>query len=154
MPSPSRSFRRGALALLVALALAPSLAACGGNPIESLIEKATGGNVDLGGGSVPKGFPSEVPLYDGEVVYGIAVGDAAGKAFNVTVRVPDAQAGEDIRSQLEDAGFELLGGSDATAAGGAAFASDSYGVVVVLTEDGSHGWVANYTVTPNESSGS
>jgi hypothetical protein len=152
MTAPAR-VRRTALALLVSAVLVPALAGCGGNPIENLIEGATGGNVQLGGNSVPDGFPSEVPLYDGEVLYGVAVGDDAGKAFNVTVRVPDAAAGEQIRSDLEGAGFTLIGGTAADAAGGAAYDGTNWGVVVVLIQD-DKGWVANYTVTPKDSSSS
>src|SRR4051794_30429216 len=149
--SPLTRFRRAALALLAGAVLVPALAACGGgNPIEGLIEQGSGGSVQLGGGSVPKGFPAEVPLYDGEILYGIAVGDDPGKAFNVTVRIPDSAAGEQIRTDLEAAGFTLVGGSDPTAEGGAAYDGANWGVLVVLTKDDS-GWVANYTVTPKDS---
>ena len=37
------------LALLIALAMAPTLSGCFGNPVESIIEGATGGEVDLPG---------------------------------------------------------------------------------------------------------
>lgn len=139
---------RTVLALAAAALLLPGLTGCTGNPLETLVEGATGGNVDLGGSSVPQGFPTEVPLYEGEVLYGIAVGDGAGKAFNVTVRVPDAAAADQIRTQLEGAGFTLIGGSAPTSRSGAAYDGANWGAVVVVTEDGSNGWVANYTVTP------
>ncbi|WP_210479373.1 hypothetical protein [Naasia sp. SYSU D00948] len=148
---PSRSLRP-ALALLLGAALLPGLAGCGFNPVESFIEGATGGGVDLGGNQIPEGFPSdEVPLYDGEVTYGIAIGDEAGKAFNVTIRVPDAAAGEQIRSDLEAAGFTLLGGTDPTSQGGAAYDGENWSVVVVLTQESDSSWLANYTVTPKNS---
>ncbi len=148
----SRSLRAG-LAVLLGAALLPGLAGCGINPVESFIEGATGGGVELGGNQIPDDFPSdEVPLYEGEVTYAIAVGDENGKAFNVTVRVPDAAAGEQIRSDLEAAGFTLIGGSDATAQGGAAYEGTNWGVVVVLTQESDSSWLANYTVTPKGSS--
>ncbi len=147
----SRSLR-AALALLLGAALAPGLAGCGINPVESFIEGATGGGVDLGGTEIPDDFPSdEVPLYDGEVTYAIAIGGEGGKAFNITIRVPDASAGEQIRSDLEAAGFTLIGGGDATAQGGAAYDGANWGVVVVLTQESDSSWLANYTVTPKES---
>ncbi len=150
-PMPSRSLR-AALAVLVGAALLPGLTGCGFNPIESFIEGATGGGVELGGSEIPEGFPSdEVPLYEGEVTYGIAIGDENGRAFNVTIRVPDAAAGEQIRSDLEEAGFTLIGGSDATAQGGAAYDGANWGVVVVLTQESESSWLANYTVTPKNS---
>src|SRR3954469_22394628 len=105
--------RRVLSVLLLAALVVPGLTACVGNPVETIIEQGSGGKVDLGGGSVPKGFPAEVPLYDGEVTYGIGVGDDAGKAYNVTIRIPDASAGDQIRTDLESAGFSLIGGSDA-----------------------------------------
>ncbi|HEY8590649.1 MAG TPA: hypothetical protein VIL55_13980 [Naasia sp.] len=149
----SRSFRRATLALVAAAILVPGLTGCIGNPLESLVEGATGGNVELGGSSVPEGFPTEVPLYEGEIVYGIAIGDDTAKAYNVTVRVPDATAADQIRTQLEGAGFTLLGGSDPSSGSGAAYDGANWGVAVVVTEDGSNGWVANYTVTPKDTSG-
>lgn len=145
--------RRALIALVVGALLVPALAACSGNPVETIIKQVTGGSVDVGGGHVPAGFPSEVPLYAGPVLYGIAVGDGAGKAFNVTVRLPDASAGAQIRSDLERAGFTLVGGTEPTAAGGAAYDGAHWGVLVVITQDGDKGWVANYSVTPKDSSG-
>ncbi len=145
---PSRSLR-ASIAVLLGAVLLPGLAGCAFNPVESFIEGATGGGVELGGNEIPEDFPSdEVPLYDGEVTYAIGVGDQNGKAFNVTIRVPDAAAGEQIRSDLEAAGFTLLGGGDATAQGGAAYDGANWSVVVVLTQESDSSWLANYTVTP------
>jgi hypothetical protein len=136
-------------AILLALAITPALSGCFGNPIEQVIEGATGGEVDLGGNSVPEGFPSEVPLVDGEVLFGAAVGNTDGRIWNVTVQVASAAALDEIVAQLEGAGFtntDGFGGS--TAEGGtAALESEAYGVLVVVTPDGQNGFVANYTVT-------
>lgn len=152
MSTRSRRAVRATLAVLLGAALLPGLVACA-NPIESFIEGATGGGVDLGGNQIPDDFPSdEVPLYDGEVANAIAIGDANAKAYNITIRIPDAAAGEKIRSDLEAAGFSLLGGSDATTQGGAAYEGANWGVVVVLTQESDSSWLANYTVTPKESS--
>jgi hypothetical protein len=148
----SPSTRRALTAVLAAALLVPSLAACGGNPIETLVHQASGGKIDLGGGHIPTGFPAEVPLYNGKVTYGIAIGDGAGKAFNVTIRIPDAAAGDQIRGDLEKAGFTLIGGTDASSQGGAAYDGAHWGVVLVLTKDNG-GWLANYTVTPKQSNG-
>jgi len=145
--------RRVVSVLLLAALVAPALGGCVGNPVETLIEQGTGGGVELGGGSVPEGFPAEVPLYDGEIAYAVGVGDGAGRAFNVTVRVPDQAAGEQIRTDLEAAGFTLIAGTAPDAQGGAVYDGANWGVAVVLTQDGD-GWVANYTVTPKQSTGS
>ena len=137
------------LAIVLALAITPALAGCFANPVQQIIEGATGGQVDLGGTSVPADFPSEIPLASGEIVYGASVAGADGQVWNVTVRVPGVEALNAIVSQLEGAGFtatEGFGGS--TADGGtAALTSSKYGVLIVVGSDGQNGFVANYTVT-------
>jgi hypothetical protein len=136
------------IAIIVALAVTPALTGCFGNPIESIIEGATGGDVDLGGAGIPEGFPTaEVPLIEGEVVYGASIGNAEGKVWNVTVKVADPAAMDAIKTQLEGAGFtsQDLGTSADGATG--AFDSATFGVLVVIAKDGDNGFVANYTVT-------
>ena len=141
------------IAIAIAVAIGPTLSGCFGmmgSPIEGVIEGATGGNIDIGGTSLPSGFPeADVPLYDGDIVAGMAVGNADGKVFNVSVRVPDASVFEEITSGLEDAGFTADGGFVASSAGGgsAVYLSDTWSVFVVVTSDGSESWTANYTVT-------
>lgn len=136
------------LALVVALAVTPALAACAGNPIENLIEGATGGQVDLGGTTIPADFPAEVPLFSGDIVNVTGLGKDAEKIWNVSIVVPDGLAFDTIASQLQAAGFE--GGSivAATADGGTGvFTGANYGVFLVVTKDGNGGFVANYTIT-------
>jgi hypothetical protein len=132
-----------------ALAIVPTVSACSVNPIESAIEQATGGNVDVGGTSIPDDFPAEVPLIDGEVVSAFGVGSEAEKAWNVTIKVADASALDTIKSQLEGAGFtsEI---DDAAIGGltGGMYTNANYGVLVVVAEDGNGGWAASYTLTP------
>ena len=138
------------LAIVLALAVTPALSGCFGNPIEQMIEGATGGDVDLGGKSVPNGFPSEVPLAQGEVLFGASIGNDEGRVWNVTIKVSDATAIEQIVAQLEGAGFstaaEGFGGSNADG-GTAILENERYGVLVVVSKDGDNGFVANYTVT-------
>jgi hypothetical protein len=63
--------------------------------------------------------------------------------------VQDASALETITGQLEGAGFTSSAGTGAegVTGGGAVFTSDKWGVLVVVSEDGTNGFVANYTVT-------
>lgn len=148
--SSKRTRYPAVLAIVMALAITPALSGCFGNPIENIIEGATGGNVDLGGSSVPDGYPvDEVPLIDGEIVYGASVGAEGAKIFNVTVKVQDASALDEISAQLEGAG--MTPGVDSGAAGveglGRMFTGEKWGAIVVVSEDGSNGFVANYTVT-------
>ncbi len=137
------------LAIVIALAIAPTLTGCFGNPVESIIEGATGGQVDLGGTSLPDDFPADqVPVIDGEILYGGSLGSGAEKVFNVTVRVSDGAAIQQIKSDLEAAGFTSQADLGAATDGGTYIAStDAWGVLVVVSEDGSNGWIANYTVT-------
>ena len=119
--------------LAVSLALAaPALTGCG--LIQDAVEKATGGDVDLGGKSVPDDFPSDVPLIEGEVLYGASAGSEDGKLWNVTIKVADASAFDEIAAQFEAAGFEAsdLGGTSDQGATGT-FTKDPYGVFVVVT---------------------
>lgn len=141
------------LAIAIAVGIAPTLTGCFGmmgNPLEGVIEGATGGNVDIGGTDLPDGFPqSEVPLYDGAIVSGMSLGNADGEIFNVLVKVPDAGALDQIASQLEDAGFTADGGFTASGQDGgtAMYSNDSWSVLVLVSSDNSDGWTANYTVT-------
>jgi len=136
-------------AVLLAASLAlvtPVLSGCG--MIENIVENATGGDVESGT-SVPSDFPSEVPLIHGDVLAGGSVGNADGKIWNVTIKVNDGSAFDEIKAQMEDAGFESSEVSGTSAEGGTgSFTKDPYGVFVVVTGgDTSEGWVANYTVT-------
>lgn len=136
------------VALSLALAATPAITGC--SAIKGVIEQQTGGSVDLGGKSVPKDFPTaDVPLISGEVIYGAGIKSTDGQVWNVTIKVGDVGAFDQIKGQLEGAGFtaaEGVGGS--TADGGVGtFTSDKYGVAVVVSKDSDNGAVANYTVT-------
>jgi hypothetical protein len=145
----SRRFTASAL-IVAALLAAPALSGCG--LVQGAIEKATGGQLDLGGKGVPKDFPSEVPIAEGEVLYGLSAGKGDEKVWNLTVRVSEG-AFESISQQLIDAGFEHAEGSEVAAAGsGGLFNSDKWGVLVVVAEDGDNGYVANYTVSKSDNS--
>lgn len=150
--SRTRSRFAAPVAIALALVMAPALTGCFGNPIESIIEGATGGNVDLGGTTLPSDYPTaEVPLIDGEIINAGAIGNDQGKIFNVTIRVADVSAFDTIKAELEAAGFVSPAESSATSEGGTYLGStDAWGVVVIVSQDGSNGWVANYTVTSTQ----
>ncbi len=133
------------LAILIAVGLAPAVSGCAN--VEGIVKNVTSGHVDIGGNKVPSDFPSAVPLYKGDVVFGASVGGDNKKVWNVTIKVPDANASADIEKQLTDAGFTgSFKGADGDTNTGS-FSSDGYGVLVVVTSAGKNGWVANYTVT-------
>ena len=132
-------------AIALSLILTPALAGC--SAVEGIIENATGSQIDLGGQSVPADFPSTVPLASGDVIYGLSAGKDGEKVWNVTIKVSSG-AFDSISAQLTGAGFTLAEGSkEANKGAGGLFTSDNHGVLVVVSEDGSKGHVANYTVT-------
>ena len=142
------------LAIVLALAITPTLSGCFGNPIEQIVEGATGGDVSLPGQGLPDDFPAEVPLIDGEVVFGMGMGDAGAKAWNVTVRVAGLEAADTIKAELEGAGFtpnEAGIGGTAEGTTSLLYESAAYTVLVVVTSDSDKGFVANYTVTDKAS---
>lgn len=134
-------------AILMSLLLAPMLTACG-NPVEGILNQVTGGDVDLGGSTIPEDFPKEVPVVAGAVVFGAGIGNGDGKVWNVTIQVSDGNALEGIAAQLTSAGFEPVG--DGTVSGDAnagTFAKEPYHVIVLVSDDDKGGFIANYTVT-------
>ena len=139
------------LAILLALAIMPALSGCFANPIEQIVEGATGGDVDLGGAGLPDGFPSaDVPIVDGEIIYGLGIGNDDGKVWNVTIKVGGLDVVDEIKSKLEGAGFT----ANEAGVGGATedratllYDSDTYNVLVVVSRDADNGFVANYTVS-------
>ncbi|MBI5161357.1 MAG: hypothetical protein HY996_08090 [Micrococcales bacterium] len=145
---------------LVVLALAAALAASGAalsgcSIVRNVTEQASGGKVDIGGKSVPKSFPKDVPLAQGQVVYGASVAAGTGRVWNVTIKVSGTDAMTGIAGQLTGAGFTASGqvGQDATGST-AVFTKPPYTVNVVIAKpDAATGWVANYTVasTPGAS---
>ncbi len=134
------------VAILVAIVATPVLSGCS---VQSLVENATGGQVDIGGKSVPKNFPTQVPLIDGDVVYGGGLGSGEGQVWNVTIKVADLAAFKTIAASLTDAGFTapVSGSGEIDGGAGGAFENDKYGVLVVVAGDSKNGFVANYTVT-------
>jgi hypothetical protein len=140
--------RAVSIALAAGLALA-GVGALGGCSIaRNVVEGATGGKVDIGGKSVPDTFPKDVPLVDGEVLYGASLKTEEGQGWNVTIKVSGLDAFDGISSQLTGAGFTAgTSGRDDLGATGT-FAKDPYAVAVLVSKpDEKTGWTVNYTVT-------
>lgn len=144
MPVQCKKFA-ASTAIALSLILTSVLAGC--SAIEGIIENATGSQIDLGGQSVPADFPSQVPLANGDVLFGLSAGKDGEKVWNVTIKV-SAGAFDLISDQLTSAGFALAEGSkEANKGAGGLFTSETHGVLVVVSDDGSNGTVANYTVS-------
>ena len=137
-----------AVALLSALVLAPVLSGC--SVVESVVEGVTGGDVTVGGTSIPEGFPAEVPVYDGDIINGSSISKNGETVFNVVVKVPDTSAFDTIKTDLEGAGFAAQEGYDMVENNGTItglFNNGTWSVLIAVTTQDVVGTVANYTVT-------
>lgn len=131
------------LAIVVALSSVPMLTGCFGNPLQGVLNAATGGV-----GHLPGDFPSSVPVYKGKIISGIGFGTGKDEIWNVTVEVPGSDAGNTIKSDLKAAGFTIQESSVADTGGTQMADNKVYSVLVVTSKDPSKGyWLANYTVS-------
>jgi predicted small secreted protein len=144
--------RLAAVALAATLLVAAPLALTGCSTVEGIIESQTGGDVDLGGDTVPDDFPAEVPLADGDVVNGSAIANGDGeKVWNVLINCSAPAAPDAIAAQLEGAGFTSPGVGGVTEEGGTlSYTKDAFVVNVLLAKTGDS-WTANYTVATSGS---
>jgi hypothetical protein len=107
----------------------------------------------FGSGKLPSDWPKDVPVISGDVLTGASIGNAKstdGEGWNATIKVKDASAYGDIKTQLQGAGFKVDSEPDSGDAQGGTgtFLKDPFAVLVVVTKaDDKTGWVANYTVT-------
>jgi hypothetical protein len=148
----ARPRRLAAVALAATLLVAAPLTLTGCSMVEGIIESQTGGDIDLGGTTVPDDFPADVPLADGEIVNGSAIASDGGeKVWNVLITVSDPAAPDSIAAQLEGAGFTAPGVGGLTEEGGTlTYTKDDLVVNVLLAKTGD-GWTANYTVAKGAS---
>ena len=135
---------RTILPIVLALGLALSGCSMIEGSVEGVIEEATGNEVQLPGTELPEGFPADVPLIEGEVAFGVAL----GSGFNVSVRVDGPDAMDAISDQLEGAGFEAQVGGTTGEGATQAFSNADYSVLVVITKENDTEYLANYTVAP------
>ncbi|MEJ1229561.1 MAG: hypothetical protein WDM88_01270 [Galbitalea sp.] len=142
------------VALALAVVTVPLLTGCFGNPIQGAISAATGGKVNVGGGSLPSGFPSSVPIYKGKIDSALGLGSGKKEVWNVTVEVPGTDAVSTIKSELTGASFKVDESGAVDPTGGTIVADNkTYGVLVVVSKaSGKSTWIANYTVTPDTQS--
>jgi hypothetical protein len=148
MKTPLHTRVTATLAILSALALAPALSGC--QVVESIVEGATGGDVEIGGTSIPEGFPAEVPVTEGDILNGSSITKNGQTVYNVVVKVADTSVFETIKTELTDAGFVAQEGYDMVENSGTItglFNGTGWSVLVAVTTQDGLGTVANYTVT-------
>ena len=139
------------IAIVLAVSSVPLLTGCFGNPIQGALNAATGGKVNIGGGSLPKDFPSSVPVYKGKIDTALGLGTGKKEIWNVTVEVPDGSALTKIKSDLTSAGFKVEGSGSATSTASGLVADNATYSVIVGIAEADKKWVANYTVGPADS---
>lgn len=100
----SRMRRLAPIALVAALAFVPALTGCSlvEGAVNGAVEEASGGNVSIG--SLPKGWPSEVPVIEGDIVGGGKNPDG-GAGWVTIIKSSSADPIADAKAQLEAAGF-------------------------------------------------
>lgn len=138
------SFSRRALhvsAIAATLLLAPALTACGtpfegivSDGVENAVEDATGTKVESGS-EIPADFPAEVPLIDGEVVYGGSLEVDTAQNWTVTITTPEsvADAFAGIRTQLTEAGFTQGVVNETPDNANGAFTGTNYSLIVTVS---------------------
>lgn len=110
--------RHGTALAALALGTSLTLTGCFSNPldgligggVENIIENATGGLI--GGaseGELPRGFPSEIPVVEGDIQGGFGLNVENANAWTVVVQVANGSVDEisaHIAGQMVSAGFE------------------------------------------------
>jgi hypothetical protein len=103
--------------VVLAAVLLPALTGCFANPFvpsaeqlaEEAIEGVTGGAADYTDGELPEGFPTSIPLAEGELGQGVFLGGADGGGWTITLTASDAAAAvASAGADFEAAGFEIV----------------------------------------------
>ncbi|MBN9238457.1 MAG: hypothetical protein J0J03_02155 [Leifsonia sp.] len=136
--------RAGLVGLAVILSLAGCSAAPSTAPAATPEASAPGGPATglEGYEGLPDTFPSDVPLIEGDVLYGIDV----GTGWSIVIARDDIAAGySDAEALLTAAGFA---GSSSTTADGSfgAFDNDRYTVQITATDSADYGPSVQYVV--------
>ena len=134
------------------LGVAPGLVACSTagqlvqDAVGGAVKDATGLDVNLGGKTLPEGFPAEIALVGGEIAQSGSLGLGTEHVWTVGVTVSDLTAGfEEAKTKLLDAGFTATAaGAEGLNAG--LFSNAAYSVMLTATEDAT-GKTVTYVVT-------
>jgi hypothetical protein len=145
---PTRPALRVSLALLALLVSGPMLAGCTDagvqDAVNGAVQDATGGDVSLGG-TLPDGWPAEIPVIEGEIKFGAGNTIDGDQGWVVTVASSAADPLADAKQALLDAGFETdtSGSANVGDVGVVALKNATYAVMIAGTPDG-----LLYTVAP------
>lgn len=144
MPTLSTPTRAG-IAIAIAALSAPLLTGCVGDlvnrGVEEALEGATGGDVSLG--DLPEGFPTSIPLIEGDIQVGGGGSASGGEGWVVVISSSAADPLAEAASALEGAGF-----TEDTTASGAGMSAKVYSNAEYLVLVAGEGGTVSYTVTP------
>jgi hypothetical protein len=139
---------RMTLAMAALLAVGPALAGCSDvqvqDAVNGAVQGATDGDVSLGG-ALPDGWPSEIPVIEGEIKFGAGNTTNGDQGWVVTIASSATDPLADAEQLLVDAGFEPDSGVSANVGdvGVVALKSAAHAVTIAGTPDG-----VLYTVAP------
>ena len=150
--------------LLAAFALTGCCPWLGEQAAEEAIEQSTGGDVEIdddgesvkietdegtmeiqgeGAAEVPAGFPSSMPIYDGDYTFSSAVETPEGQVYTLGIETGDGagDVSEWYRGELSSNGWEILSdissdSGDATMYAFTVESSDGQGQVTIAEQDG------------------
>jgi len=143
----TRKIITAAIAVALVLGIAPSLAACSPlqlvqNAVENAVKDGTGVDVNIGGKTMPEGFPAEVPVISGDIGVSGSLGVGSDQIWTVSFTVPDlAVAYEEATGKLLSAGFSSDFDATAEGASTGSFSNASFTAIVTATSDGTIGTI-------------
>lgn len=169
----TRRIAKASAALGLAVLLAPALAGCfpmppsspaapaptstvapdaGGSAGSSDAAPTDSPDLGLGGvtsGSLPSGFPTEIPVVEGNIEAGTQVSQDGKSMWSVVVSIPStAGVVDQITAAMTAAGFSTVYSSSTEGAEGGMFDNASYSVIVALSKNPTaDNFIASYIVT-------
>lgn len=137
------------IAIAAALAMTPLLSGCGG--IEGIIGQATGGAIQPSVGELPKDWPAEVPVVEGEIIGGNKATDpenASSTLWTAIIGRNDDVEGTKaaVAESLEGAGFEGIA-TEGAPIDALPYKNATYTVLVVVAPGENDTVTATYNVT-------
>jgi hypothetical protein len=138
-----------ALAIAAAIAITPLLSGCGG--IQGIIDQATGGAIQPSVGELPKEWPDEVPVVDGEIIGGNKATDPDDESSTLWTAIigrnDDIEGTKTaVAESLSSAGFETVD-TEGAPIDALPYKNDTYTVLVFVAEGENDTVTATYNVT-------
>lgn len=142
--------------LALALLGGPVLTGCSSQALaEGIFEgvaSENGQEIDLNtDGGLPKGFPENIPVVDGDIVLGTSIGEGDDIVITVQVAIDDPKAAfDEINAQLLEAGFttDFSGIRDEDGTGYGTYDDGTHNVTISTgTESADGQLVATYLIS-------